>query len=372
MGGRISGFSGLFTIGSPLEINHIYWFAHYNLSCPSSRYRGKYALDYLKKHKNIEFDFVYPSTKTKDVLQFLYVYLKVLFFRKRNSVIVFQKIRTDRFYGKLLKFLLFARKNNTIYDIDDAEYLRVPRKIIDHYIKNCSYVIASGKVLESYCKKFNPNVFISTSPIIDHHFLKKGRNKIPIIGWVGDFGNGNPIERDYSHKTSLYSVLFPALIQLKFNIKLILIGVKEKEDIPEIQNYFRPYPHIELEIPENESLDWKNDTWLYEKIREFDIGVSPILDFEFNRAKSAFKAKQYLSCGIPALASDVGENSSFVNERNGAICNSIDDFKNAIIRLIDLSNEKYQKLSEEALKNKGTFSMEQYCEKLLEVCSVIN
>ena len=37
-----------------------------------------------------------------------------------------------------------------------------------------------------------------------------------------------------------------------------------------------------------------------------------MLNHPFNQAKSAFKAKQYLSCGIPVIASDVGENRKFV------------------------------------------------------------
>ena len=353
-----------------MELKHIYWFAHFNLSCPSTRYRGKYALEYVKEKKQISSDFVYPASDLKNIIHFLTVYLKVLFFRKKNSIIVFQKIRTNRFYGRMLKFLLFARNKNTIYDIDDAEYLRFPKEIIDHYIKHSHYVITGGTVLEDYCRKLNKNIFISTSPVTEHSFSKTQRNTKPVIGWVGDYGNGNEIEKEYSHKSSLNSILFPAIAQLKFELKLVLIGVKEKEDIPEIKKYFQSYPHVELDIPEN--LSWEDDRWLYKKICEFDLGVSPILDFEFNRAKSAFKAKQYLSCGIPTIASNVGENSTFVNTSNGFICDSVNDYVSAITSITNYSKEDYQKLSDNAYNCKGSFSMQLYCEKLIGMCKTMN
>jgi len=187
---------------------------------------------------------------------------------------------------------------------------------------------------------------------------------------VGDFGNGNKIEKEYSHKSSLYSLLFPAITQLKFEVKFVLIGIKEKEDIPEIKNYFQNYKHIELEIPEN--LNWENDSWLYDKIKEFDLGVSPMLDFEFNRAKSAFKAKQYLSCGVPVLASNIGENSVFVNKNNGYLCNTTDDYLSAIIDLTNLNTEEYIKLSRNAIAEKETYSMHAYCGRLIEICRKMN
>jgi glycosyltransferase involved in cell wall biosynthesis len=270
----------------------------------------------------------------------------------------------------MLKFLLWARNKNTVYDIDDAEYLRFPKEIIDHYIKNCCYIIAGGTVLQDYCLKLNKNLITSTSPVTDHSFIRSERNKKPVIGWVGDYGNGNEIEKEYSHKSSLNTILFPAIAQLKFEVKLILIGVKEKEDIPEIKNYFRSYPNVELEIPEN--LNWEDDSWLYKRISEFDIGVSPLLDFEFNRAKSAFKAKQYLSCGVPVLASNVGENSVFVNKSNGLICDSVNDYSAGITSLMQLKNEEYQTLSDNALKGKKSYSMSGYCENLIGIYRTMN
>ena len=60
---------------------------------------------------------------------------------------------------------------------------------------------------------------------------------------------------------------------------------------------------------------------VYHQIARFDVGVSPLLDTEFNRGKSAFKLKQCLSCGIPFWAAVLARTSTFLQEGvNGYFC----------------------------------------------------
>lgn len=74
-----------------MKIKHIYWFAPNNLKCPSTRYRGKYPIEYFEKNYGIKADFITPDKKTKGIFNFLIVYISVLLFRKSNSLIVIQK-----------------------------------------------------------------------------------------------------------------------------------------------------------------------------------------------------------------------------------------------------------------------------------------
>jgi glycosyltransferase involved in cell wall biosynthesis len=51
-----------------------------------------------------------------------------------------------------------------------------------------------------------------------------------------------------------------------------------------------------------------------ENLRSFDIGVMPLEDTEYNRAKEGFKLKQYMAVGIPVVASPVGKNLELVQD----------------------------------------------------------
>ena len=232
---------------------------------------------------------------------------------------VMQKVISNRFYANALKLLVLLRRKRTHYDLEDAEHLREDPTTLHFFLRKCHTVSVGSQALMEYCSTFNPRVFVTTSPVVEHRERKTERNEKLTVGWVGDFGNGKAITRSFSHKTSMYTLLFPELRKLKRPIKLMIIGVKVESDIDEIQAYFADCPHIELEIPRN--LNWKQDLWVYKEIAKFDIGVAPMVDHPFTRSKSAFKSKQYFSVGIPTLASDVGENRNFVqHNENGFLC----------------------------------------------------
>ena len=146
------------------------------------------------------------------------------------------------------------------------------------------------------------------------------------------------------------------------------MGVTKVEHIKEIQHYFHGYPHVNLVMPQ--SINWQDEFGIYKAISNFDIGVTPLLDTEINRAKSAFKLKQYLSCGVPVLGSDIGENSAFLKHSvNGYICNEPDEYIHYIDNIVNMQEADYLQLSVNAMDTVKYFSMEKYCAELLGVMS---
>ena len=348
-----------------MDIEHIYWFAPYNITCPSTRYRGKYPLEHLQKHHTISFDFVLPDRSLKGIFFFLKTLLSILFFRKKNSLLVIQKICSNRWYANALKLLVLIRNKDTLYDIDDAEYIRQPTATLHFFLQHCQAVAVGSQALKEYCLVYNSKVYIQTSPVIKHGHSKKEKTTPLHIGWVGDFGNGRSIAKSFSHKTSLYQLLFPALLELDIPIQLSLIGIKNPADIPEVHDYFKGKPNIHLDIPTQ--LNWETDDWLYPIIATFDIGVSPMVNHPFNQAKSAFKAKQYLSCGVPVVGSSIGENDKFVHHNyNGLLCQDVQDFRLALEQFAQMNTNEYFKFSKNALSGYSTYSMTNYCHLLLE------
>jgi glycosyltransferase involved in cell wall biosynthesis len=338
-----------------VNIKHIYWFSYFDLSEPGIRYRGKYLLEELKQEHNISYDIVYTGYRPNTIIHFLRVYFSILFFRQKNSLVVFQKIRTNRIYSRVLMLLLRFRNKATIYDIDDPDYIKFSKVVMHKFMKHSSACFAGSDALLQYCGEYNKNVMLLSSPVIKHGYIKEKRNDVLNIGWIGYYN---------AHKQSLHELLFPAVLKAERPVMLTLLGVVKAEYIASIEKYFSGNGNVTVNIPRD--IDWQNEDAVYKMICRFDIGVSPLLDTEVNRAKSAFKLKQYLSCGIPVLASPVGENQRFLKDGyNGYSCMSASEFYEAINKVQNLNAAYFEMLQRNARLSFEDFSMKRYAKDFI-------
>ena len=340
-----------------MQLKHIYWFGYYNNSVPSVRYRALIPLHQLHIERNITYDFVYPSYRLKQILHFIKIYFSVYFDRKPDAIIVFQKIYTKGIYARLLKLLLKKQPHFTIYDIDDAEYVRRPVETIHHLMLHCNCCTVGSNTLKTYAEKFNEKVYLLTSPVAIHQQIKLKRNAVFTIGWIGYFG---------AHYENFRTYILPIIAKLTFPVRLVILGITQVEQQDLLNKEFASHKHITLIAPLN--INWFNEIAIYNEIVQFDIGIAPLLDTEFNRAKSAYKMKQYLSCGIPVLASPVGENLRFLQDGvNGFLCNSATDFYDKIVYMHNLSDFEYTNMSSAARAGLSEFSTDQYIDALIHV-----
>lgn len=347
-----------------MKIKRVFLFSSYNIKDISTRYRGVYILNGLSKQYYIQSSFVYPGYTFSVIVNFFVSYFRVLFSFSNNIIVIYQKLHTKGVYTSLLKILVWLKPKGTLYDTDDADYLRYYDQNIYYFMRQCKMCTVGSSYLKEFTKQYNPNVLLLTSPIIKHTEIKEHRNSLLHIGWVGDYGLNQQFTSPFSHKVSLNQILFPILKELQFQFKLTILGVKNPADKQEIEQLFKPYPNILLDIPEG--VNWLDEHTIYHKIKEFDIGVSPMVNHEFNIAKSAFKAKQYLSCGVPVLASPVGENLRLVRDGvNGFICENELAFKQRMIEINEMTSEQYDKLRSNTLLDLTDFSVDKYCEDLI-------
>lgn len=348
-----------------VNLKKIILFANYNINGISTRYRGVYVLNELSKKHNIETTFVYPGYSVAEIINFLIACISVLFSDAKHTRVIYQKIHTRGVYTSVLKMLIKLKPKGSIYDTDDADYLRYDDRNIIYFIQHCEMCIVGSSALEAYAKQYNHHVAHITSPIIAHAQKKIKRNKILHIGWIGDYGENKGYTPVFSHKVSLNTLLFPILLHLDFQFTLTLLGIKNPNDKLEIEAYFKNNPNITLDIPLDVS--WLDEDSIYKRIESFDIGVSPLVSHAFNASKSAFKVKQYLSCGVPVLASPVGENTRFVrNEYNGYLCENTNDFMERIRHIHAMSDTEYNTLRLNSLVPISPFSMEYFCEHWLQ------
>jgi hypothetical protein len=341
--------------GKKRKIEFIYWFAYYHLDSPSVRYRAKYPLDYAHTHLNIDSRLVIPGYTPKRILLFLKAYFSALWFRKKNSLIVIQRLRSNFIYATLLKLLVLLQRKHTVYDLDDADYLERHPPTIYYFIRNCHYVTAGSQLIRKHLLPLNPNTFHLTSPIPDLQIAKNGKSKIFTIGWVGGYAWG--------HKESLLRFVFPAIKNLSFPCKLILLGVTKASDRKQIRDYFQFSSKVSLQMPQE--VDWNNETQLQEEISQFDIGIATLLNTPVQIAKSGIKAKQYLNVGIPVLCNDLAENNRLIRHGyNGYLCDSPLEFQRRLNQFYHMSEQVYQQFSLNALSSVKPFHCSAYFEEL--------
>lgn len=342
---------------SSKKAEFIYWFAYYNLDSPSVRYRGKYSLEFFRKHKNIKSYFVIPRYSLLGFSEFLRAYLSALFFRKRNSLIVIQRVQSTFIYSTLLKLLVSARNRDTVYDLDDADYLEVDPKTIYYFAKHCQNISAGSKQIEKHLRRFNDRIVLTTSPTVDLNIFKIKRNSIFTIGWVGAFVG--------AHKESMIEIVFPALKALSFQCKIIIMGVVKQEDFEFISKYFERNLNIEIEMLLK--IDWNDEETIQKSIVRFDIGIATLTNSETQLSKSGIKAKQYLNNGVPVLSTNLPENSTVVIDGvNGFFCDSANDFKERLNQFYIMSDADYMIFSKKARESIHLFDHNNFYEKFQE------
>tara|TARA_Y100001968_G_scaffold330212_1_gene381431 strand:- start:434 stop:1528 length:1095 start_codon:yes stop_codon:yes gene_type:complete len=266
-----------------------------------------------------------------------------LFFRKSDNEVLF--IEKELFpYLPYSVELIFLRNKKYILDYDDAIFENYNGKSYESSTKNSSFKnrlirflfknkipkLIKGSLLvingNDYLNKFSEKENAKKSIIIpssikfsnykDHHNVKKrNRNQIN-VGWIGNPGSQISILE--------ISSVFKSLVDINF----IFIGIK---DVP-------------FYIKNAKFLEWKEETEV-QSLTNFDIGIMPLKDLEFQRGKCAYKLIQYMACGVPVIASPVGVNAEIITDgENGFLASSSEEWLEKLNILIN-DHEMRQKFS---------------------------
>ncbi|WP_313803796.1 glycosyltransferase family 4 protein [Flavobacterium sp.] len=187
-----------------------------------------------------------------------------------------------------------------IADYDDAvfhNYDNHPNKFIRQYLgdkidkvmKSAKSVLAGNDYLAERARKSGAKHIVVLPTVIDverYTVVKKVRSGRSIIGWIG------------SPSTFKYvKALFPMFEELykKIDFELHIIGANYSEEVT--------FPIVYI--------PWSEATEV-ESIKNFDVGIMPLEDSNWEKGKCAYKLIQYMGCGIPVVASPVGMNVEVV------------------------------------------------------------
>ncbi len=234
------------------------------------------------------------------------------------------------FFAPLVESYVLRRHPKVIFSFDDAIYVghdncsglshpflyRVKHgKGYDEVIRQSSHVVVGNAVLAAHARQFNSLVTIVPTVVDTEKVWPKPAlpaSSMPItIGWVGS-----------ASTASYLSMIEPPLQQIA-------------RAYPErVRFRFFGYPDYKPQLPKSVSLPFNLRTE-GEDIRSLDIGLMPMPDTEWTRGKCAFKAIQYMACGVATVASPVGVTTDLIqHEVNGLLAKSSDEWLGAIKRLI--------------------------------------
>lgn len=257
-------------------------------------------------------------------------YARALFSREKDQIIFLQRtIRHEFFIGIVLCAKLLFRPK-IIFDFDDAIFLKdgnegSRRRFLKTFIltKISNAVIVGGHFLGEWAERHNKNVHIipTSIPFREYKNFSKDNYSISEFLHIGWTGAGN------AHIQNLKMLLpvFEELIRKGISFRFTLIGAQKN---PEIYRMFE-MPGLNKKI-----IDWidlsKRDE-LLAAIKTFDVGVMPLQESYWSKGKCAFKAIEYMACGVPTICSPVGENKILIkNGENGFLASDTCEWTNSI------------------------------------------
>ncbi len=202
-----------------------------------------------------------------------------------------------------------------VFDIDDATYLNDRR---GHFASVCAaaaLVVAGNETLAEAARRHAKRVAVVPT-VIDTATYPPATPARPAslplrLGWCGS---------DLSIRQTLYPVLpLLARLQQKLGFELHVMS--------------RPRPDISVEGLRWSYIEWSPpaETRLGDY---FDVGIMPLRDEAYQRAKSGCKLLQYMACGLPAIASPVGVNRGFIAASQAGIAVSDDGAWEAAIEAL--------------------------------------
>ncbi len=286
----------------------------------------------------------------------LWIGLKCAFGSSRYDVVLIQRA----IFPPPVPRLLGRRCGKIVYDFDDAIFTthdpgedwaaRIQtwyhRRGLPAMLASASHAIVENDYTREYAEAHCPAVSIITGPIDTERYSPGPFRERPgelVLGWIGSTTTERYLE--------LIRSPLEALGRSHPNLRLRLIGAAS----------------FEVETMPVERTDWSLDREV-EALRGIDIGLMPLPDDPWTRGKGGYKLLQYMSMGIPAVASPVGINCDIVEHgRNGFLASDDAEWAECLAGLVADPDLRRRMSSAGREKMVSQYSLVKSSRRLLEI-----
>lgn len=239
------------------------------------------------------------------------------------------------------------------YDLSKSKFISFfLGKKIDKVMKNASCVIVGNNYLADRAVVAGARNVKLIPTVVNHNRYQQRqslKNDVLTIGWIG-----SPFTQKYV--VEILSELQEAYGQHPF--RLLLIGAAS--DVHKL------LPGLDVDVR-----DWSEDTEVG-LIGLMDIGIMPLIDNPWEKGKCGYKLIQYMACGVPVIASDVGVNKVIINDQQaGFVVNTKEDWLNVLLQLLRSSSLRHIKGTAGRDIVKQQYSIDSQAKNIIDVLNMV-
>jgi glycosyltransferase involved in cell wall biosynthesis len=235
------------------------------------------------------------------------------------------------------EFLWEDGKNG--FDIK-ANYFRY--RSLQDILKLHDIITTTTQYIKDKYSEFNPNIVILPNSI-DFNLFKpftKKENKQIRIGWTAS-------DSHYSEIWMMKRIMRKILNKYKNDVRFVMLG-----------NLFEMSQEFEKDSYERHDFIGLDTYPLKQAALNLDIGLCPLDNIEFNKAKSQLKWSEYASLRIPSVCSKLEPYDCVEDGITGLLAKNEDEFFNKICELVEDSKLR-KEISDNAYdKNYEDYNLE--------------
>lgn len=296
-------------------------------SSPSTRYRVLAFLPHLRASGHVcvvaesypqKYDWIpwlgfRPSQLLKRLVRGVHwLYAR---FARFDVIFVEREIFNDPTWSMEAKFRRIAPV--FVLDLDDGVFLRFPEKF-DRLCEMSDLLFAGNRFIAERLEDKVRRVVLLPTCVDTEAFHPRSwdaaTTDAPVIGWIGTTGNLNYLRK-----------IAPALRRLaqrrSFTLRLFAGGDE-------------PLKEIDLAGVDVQFSVWDPEREI-DDFRGFDVGIMPLADDEWDRYKCGLKLLQYMSVGVPGVATPAGVNAEIVRQgENGFLAETEEEWEAALEQLL--------------------------------------